>query len=431
MPDIVILGGGLTGLSTAYHLRGNDFLVLEKEDRLGGLCKTEHIDGFSFDYTGHWLHFSRQDTRMLVQKLLGATGIRMHQRSAWICLRGHYCRYPFQANTFGLPATIVKECLLGFITAYYTKHKRRPRHFEDWILGTFGKGIGKYFMIPYNTKLWTRHPRYLTCTWMRSYVPRPSLEEVVGGALSDANKTLGYNAHFYYPASGGIESLVKALAANIDPQRIVCSQHLKAIDPKHKIIRLGDGTNLRYRMLISTLPLPNLVRLLSHPPAALLNAAKLLSCNSVLNINLGTSRPVGEGRHWIYFPEPGFVFYRVGFPGNVHPSLVPEGCGSISVEIAYRGTIPRSKDLRRRVIDDLQRCGILKNRKEIITELTLHVPYAYTIYDKYRDRSVSLLRTTLAGMDIFIAGRYGAWEYSAMEDALLWGITSARWALES
>jgi len=430
MPDIVIVGAGLTGLSTAYHLRGNDFLVLEKDDRVGGLCKTEHVDGFSFDYTGHWLHFSTQEARALVQRLLGPSGLQTHQRNAWVYLRGHYCRYPFQANTFGLPVEVVKECLLGFIHAVHQKRKRVPRHFEEWILAQFGRGIGKYFMVPYNTKLWTRHPRYLTCTWMRSYVPRPTLEEVVSGALSDANKALGYNASFSYPACGGIEALAKALAAGIEPRRIQCSQSLKTIDTKHKTIRLRDGTVLPYRKIVATLPLPALVSLLARPSAALLSASRRLAHNSVLNINIGTSRPVGEGRHWVYFPEPGFVFYRVGFPANVNPCLAPEGCGSLSVEIAYRGKAILSKGLRQRVIDDLQRCGVLKSRKEIVAEVALNIPYAYTIYDKYRDRTVSFLRNSLMDMGIFIAGRYGAWEYSAMEDALLWGRNAARWALE-
>ena len=61
MAKIVIAGAGLTGLSTAYHLEKNkfdDFEIYEKENEVGGLCRSVKQDGFTFDYTGHLLHIN-------------------------------------------------------------------------------------------------------------------------------------------------------------------------------------------------------------------------------------------------------------------------------------------------------------------------------------------------------------------------------------
>ena len=50
----VILGGGPAGLSAAYHLQ-DEYLLLEKAERIGGQCKSVSDNGFIFDYAGHIL----------------------------------------------------------------------------------------------------------------------------------------------------------------------------------------------------------------------------------------------------------------------------------------------------------------------------------------------------------------------------------------
>ena len=52
---VVVLGGGPAGLTAGYLLaqKGRPVIVLEAEDQVGGLAKTEVRDGYRFDLGGH------------------------------------------------------------------------------------------------------------------------------------------------------------------------------------------------------------------------------------------------------------------------------------------------------------------------------------------------------------------------------------------
>ena len=120
----LILGAGLSGLSAAYHLKGEDFLVIEKSDHVGGLCTSEHKDGFTFDQTGHWLHMRDERTKKLFDLLFGDEFVTI-ERKTFVFSHNVYTQYPFQSNTYGLPPHVIKECVVGFIKAHYENDKSK------------------------------------------------------------------------------------------------------------------------------------------------------------------------------------------------------------------------------------------------------------------------------------------------------------------
>src|SRR5207249_3566266 len=162
--------------------------------------------------------------------------------------------YPFQANTYGLPPQVVKECVMGFIESMQVNGNGGVKNFHDWITRTFGTGIAEHFMIPYNEKFWKRDLRTITADWMSWSIPKPTLDEVVNGALGLTNKGMGYNPRFLYPKNGGIDCLPRALARPI--RHIHRNKTVQYIDPKKKYVRLASGREQPYEFLISTLPLP-------------------------------------------------------------------------------------------------------------------------------------------------------------------------------
>ncbi|MEK6576786.1 MAG: FAD-dependent oxidoreductase [Nitrospirota bacterium] len=430
---IIIIGAGLAGLSAAYHLGDSEYLILEKNDEAGGLCRSYSINGFRFDYTGHLLHFRDQETRKFVEDLLKGRLAALKRRS-YIYSKGVYTPYPFQVNIHGLPPDVVRECLIGFIHAWSKEKERkveakveveRKENFEDWIYDTFGTGIARHFMVPFNAKLWKVPLEEMTSDWVSWLVPRPTLEEVIDGAVGMGKRDMGYNPTFLYPKMGGIGILPEAFLPYVRNLRLSCSAD--SIDVKERIILLQDGTIMRFDQIISTIPLPELVGIAKDLPEWLALSARHLRYVSVYDINIGIKRGGISDKHWIYFPEPDFVFYRVGFPMNFSKEMAPPGTSSIYAEVSYLPGESIDEDfLRKRVIDGLISAGILKDNDEILVMDIKDIKYAYAVYDKYRMDNIDKIRDWFENHGIYTSGRYGLWEHSSMEDAIRQGRETAK-----
>lgn len=425
---VVVVGGGLAGISAAYHLPYPTILC-ERENEVGGTARTYQVNGFTFDHTGHLLHLHESYTERLVRRLLKGNLFEC-KRNAWIYSQNVYTRYPYQANLYGLPSKTVEECFLGL-----WKSKRRfgadpvrddhTLNFREWSDRLFGEGISKHFMLPYNEKLWSVAPEDMSPDWCGSFVPQPKLEDVLVGSLSDHTKAFGYNTTFLYPQRGGIQTLAQAFARDLPDVRLGVS--LEKINWKDRKAKFTSGDWISYLHMISTIPLPELLKRLDPFPPELREAADKLRWTSVLCLNLGVKRANISDKSWIYFPENKYVFYRVGFPMNFTPHAVPEGCSSMYVEVSHRPTESLDNaSVLRKVRAGLEECGILKRGDQFAVASFLPIKYAYVIYDDHRSAALEKIFFWLrehAGISSI--GRYGAWKYSFMEEAILDGKKTA------
>ncbi len=420
---IFILGAGLTGLSAAWHLqkRGIDCRIFEKESEIGGLCRSKKINGFTFDCDGHLLHFKHRYTFNLINKLLKDNLIE-HQRNAWIYAFDTYVRYPFQANLYGLPPSVVKECLIGFIHTLRNGQpkKKKDLNFLNWINRTFGKGIARHFMIPYNTKFWTLPPQELTCEWLDGFIPIPSLNQLLEGTVEASQRQFGYNARFWYPKIGGIASLSLALASEV--KNIYANCQIIEIDLVKKEIKLSSGNKEKFDYLISTVPLPEMPYLVKGLPKQVYALFKKLRWNSIFNLNLGIEQKDCFGRHWIYFPHEELSFFRIGFFNNFASYLAPADKSSLYVEISYSEKRPIDKsNIVLRIREDLKKVGVLTDDAKIYGQDTNDIKYGYPIYDKNYRLARERIIDSLVKNNIISCGRYGSWRYMSMEDVILNG----------
>ncbi len=476
----VVIGAGPTGLSAAYHL-GDDAILLEQNSRVGGWCRSIEDKGFTFDFAGH-IMFSNDPYVHELYKILLGENVHWQDREAWIYSKNVYTRYPFQGALYGLPPEVIQECIVGAIESRYGSIAKKspvpaasasatakkngitpavsssaseckaesitdccgdgvtessaplaadlsaePRNFEEFIYKVWGAGIAKHFAVPYNQKLWAVPLKEMETSWLGGRVPVPDLSEMIEGALRPVGKPMGPNARFGYPLRGGFQALMNGFLPHMKGE-LRLNTRVKSISPSAHSVTLMDGSKLRYQSLVSTMPLPLLIRAIGEEaPAEIHEAAQSLRHVSVRCVNIGVGRENITEKHWIYYPEDS-VFHRIFVQGNASPHCNPAGGFGLTCEITYSEYKPLPCDgaeLIERCIQDCIKVGIFNTDDPILAANQVDMPYAYVVYDHGRAASVAHIREWLGQRDIVLAGRYSEWEYYNSDHAFLAGRKAA------
>jgi len=409
---ITILGAGLSGLSAAYHL-GGGYTVLEKEQRVGGLCRSVHMDGYVFDYAPHILFTRDTYTRDLLFRLLG-DNLLTHERRAYIYMMGTYVKYPFEANLSPLPRSVIDECIQGVID----RRQGEPRNFMEWIRFTFGEGIARHYMVPYNSKIWKHPLTEMNTDWVAGRVPSPGVDEMRRGAEGRQDRDFGPNAVFWYPRRGGIGALANSLSRGLNVSLGSTVTELKPRRDGVGVVYVKDGKEKKIESdhVLSSLPLPEVVKMMGDAPEDVHRAAERLVHNSLVCVMVGVKRPRITDKHWLYFPEKDLVFNRISFPMNFSPETTPVGRSSILVEATYRGSVD-IEETRERVLTDLVKTGLIDPDDEVETCRAASFKYAYVIYDLDHRKNVNIVHRYLEDNHITPIGRFGEWEYHNMDKA--------------
>lgn len=423
---ILIAGGGLAGLSAAYHLqeRGAKYLLLERERELGGLCRSLRHGGYTFDYSGHLLSFQDPEVLSWVSQLMEGRLSSFERRSS-VFIGDRFIPYPFQAHLGALPPDVRDECLVDFVLESLRGHAPSdpPHDFVTWIKRTFGKGMGRHFFFPYNEKLWGIPLKEIDPRELLWSIPRPTLPQVVEGALGIQNKGMGYNPLFYYPADGGIGELPRAIAQWLPGMKTGCQ--IQQVRWRERVALTNQGEEMHYEAMISSVPLFRLLNMLAPIPNGLEAAGASLRWVPIRVLNLGVRRRDVSDQHWVYFPEGKYPFFRVGCYSSFGPHLVPEGSSSLYVEVADHA-VSQGENWIEACLRGLVRCGILWDLEEVEVVVPLELPVAYVIHDWARSEWLPKIRDFLEGQGIYTVGRFGTWGYGTMEQALIQGRDVAR-----
>jgi len=433
---IAIIGAGPCGLGCARELDRLGFdqwSVFERDLHAGGLASSVlDAQGFTWDLGGHvvFSHFGEFDA--LLEEVMG-DDVCEHERVSYIRFDGAWVPYPFQNNLRYLSPELVVECLVGLIEA---EGGSTTMDFAAWMQATFGHGITRLFMRPYNAKVWTVPAEEMASAWIGERVSvvdyRRALENVL---LERDDVGWGPNNTFRFPSSGGTGEIYRRLAAQLGA-RVHFQRELVEIDSDRKELRFADGATEEYDALVSTMPLDRLASAVIGCPAEIGEAAAALRRTSVEIVGVGFERPLADHKCWMYFPNGDVPFYRVTNFARYAAANVPAGdvsrYSSYLTETAFRPGDERPEDFRDRVVAGLVTGGVVEDDQSMASIHSIPVDYAYPVPTLSRDEALRAIQPWLMAKDIYARGRFGAWRYEMgnMDHAVKMGVDVARLLVE-
>ena len=432
-PNIVVLGTGMAGFGAAYRLSAEGItpVMYDKNSYCGGhTASFRYETGFLFDVGPH-ISFTK-DPR--IQELFAESvdqkyeTVQINLNNYW---RGHWPIHPVQLHLHGLPNDLVVKVITDFVEER-SAPDRPVRNYADWLLASFGRTFAESFPMQYTRKYHTTPAENMSTDWLGPRIYRPSLEEVLQGALSASSPHKHYITHFRYPSAGGFFSYLKKF---VPLGNIRLNHQLTSIDVRRRELVFDNGHRTSYDALVSSVPLPDVMRMITGAPQDVVDASRRLACSTCVLVNIGVNRADLSNAHMTYFYDEDICFTRLGFPHMLSADNAPPGAGNIQAEVyfseKYRPFTGSVEDWIEPVITDLRRCGIVREDDQILSRKAMFLRYANVIFDLERAAALKTVHAYLDDVGIAYCGRYGDWGYMWTDESFISGERAAEKALSS
>ncbi len=416
MAELAVIGAGVAGLAAAYHARqaGQEVKVFEAGDRWGGLLDHFRVKGFRFDSGVHFA-FSSND---LFRTLIKQTDYLTHKPEPYNYEQGCWLKHPVQNNLYPLPVADKVKAIKSFVErpAQTAAHD----HYRQWLDQQFGKVIAGRYPAGYTEKYWTVKAENLSTEWVGNRLYRPSLDELLLGAMSDQTPQTYYLQEMLYPRRGGFRAFLDPLIHGLDLQ---LNSKIVKVDPHKRYVELASGKREYYQLLVNSAPLPELILMMDSVPTSVREAAESLWATSVALISLGFDLPQAGDHLWFYIYDRDIFPSRVHAPYRKASDNAPTGHSSLQFEIFYsrHRALPVSPEgLVEHVIAAAETMKLAPRSAVKVTDYRI-LPYANVVFDlgmtRRRDHVLDFIRQ----LGIFPVGRFGLWDYLWSDQSYLSG----------
>lgn len=408
MEDVIILGGGLAGLSMASFLACNS-IVLERQEKVGGLSRSYDLDGIAYDIGPHVIFSKNKEVLDLHTNMIEVNRVR---RSNQILYKGSFIKYPFENDLGKLPSEDRDWCLKEFLNNPYENYS--AKNMLQFFLKTFGEGITYTYLQPYNQKIWKFDPSCMD-TQMVERIPKPPKEDVIKSAKGIETEGYTHQLYFHYPTSGGFQTLIDAYSNKAQERsKIRTNIEIKSIQKNNQWIVSTSHGDIVGRKLINCMPLHELFNYISAP-IEIKSALNALLYNSIHVVVMNVKRDYIGEHFGIYVPDPNIIFHRISklnFLGENYSRK--DNSSTIMAEVTFR---PDSylgelnvKEIEKRVISDLEKLGLI-TAEDVVSVATRTEKYAYVIYDLDHRKNADTVLSWLRDQGIESVGRFAEFEY--------------------
>lgn len=406
----LIIGAGISGLTFANYCKG-EYLIVEKENEVGGYCRTIKRNGYVWDYAGHFFHFKTEEFKKKFLSKMSKDDIVYNDKCTKILYKNNLVDFPFQTNIHQLEKEEFIDCLYDL---FNKEEKDSYSNFLDMLYGKFGKSIVEKFLKPYNEKLYATDLKNLDVDAMGRFFPYADKEAIIKNMKKQ--EVNSYNSSFLYPKNGAF-SFIKVLYDNLDKEKILLNSTIVEINTKKKYVVLSTGEKIEYEYLINTMPLNKFLELLGGYEELI----DKMSYNKVLVFNLGFDKPspLCKKEHWLYIPDQKTNYYRVGFYNNI----LGQDKLSMYIEIGYG----KNQKIDKKEIDkqlkltlkNLEKDNIISKDMKLVDYESIIMDPAYVHIETETTKKIEKAKEKLEKNSIYTIGRYGAWIYNSMEDSMV------------
>lgn len=406
----LIIGAGISGLTFANYCKG-DYMIIEKENEVGGYCRTIKEGEYVWDYAGHFFHFNTEEFKLKFLNQMPKEDIIYNDKCTKIVHGDRFIDFPFQTNIHQLPKQEFIDCLYDL---FNKEEKDNYDNFLDMLYGKFGKSIVEKFLKPYNEKLYAIDLKELDVDAMGRFFPYADKEAIIRNMKNSTVNS--YNASFLYPKNGA-GSFIEILYNGLDKNKVLLNSEVVSVDLTSKTATLSNGEKIEYEYLINTSPLNQFLELAGNY-SELINE---MSYNKVLVFNLGFNKPspLCTKEHWLYVADKECNFYRCGFYNNI---LGAENL-SMYIEIGYnKDEAVTAEDIDKQLastLENLKKLGITNDEVKLVAHSVILMDPAYVHINTQTNIKLDALKADFAKNNVYTIGRYGAWIYNSMEDSML------------
>lgn len=440
---IVILGGGLAGLSAGYELSkgGKKVTIIERWEDVGGLARTIKVKNFSFDTGPHRWYTKSDMVNNWMLKLLGNQTIKI-PRLTRIYFDKKFFYYPIKIadamKGIGLYKSIRSVIDYFYARLFYRISMKKPATLEEGYISQFGRTLYETFFKRYSEKLWGRKCSEVSADWIGQRTRGFNITTVLKDSLYKSKKTVSFVDEFSYPKKG-IGQLAATLAYGIRDSggEILLNSEIVTVNIKDSriksvVVRQKDrSVEIFGDQFINSIAISDFINM-SRPkvPANILKVNKLLKYRDQVQVALFIKKEHITKDTWIYVHPSNLPFMRLMEMSNWSKELSPEGTTTIVFEIACNegDSIWNKSDkelieiVARNYIDEFK----LITRKDILGGFVHRVPKEYPVYHiGYKNDVDYLLRYLNKFANLQSIGRNGVFRYNNMDHSVEMGLYAA------
>lgn len=410
--DILILGAGVAGLGAAHKasLCGRDSVIYEAKAKAGGLLDNFEIHGFRFDNAVH-LSFA---TEKKVREIFDRAPYLTHPADSLNFDEDKWLKHPVQNNLFPLS---VKE-KINLIESFVKRPEvQKNNDYESWLRHQYGDAISERYPIRYTKKYWQTDAKNLSTTWIGKRMRRAEFNEILFGAFTSKTPNTYYVKEMRYPLKGGFKAFIQPL---IKEANIKYNKTAVKICLNEKCVQFDDGTEVYFKQLVNTLPLPSFVSM-CETDDVVYGAAKNLSCTSIDLISVGFSKNIVKDL-WFYIYDDDIVASRAYSPSVKSPHNAPKGHSSLQFEIynPNRESQYSVEELIENVRYALKKMNI-GNEKDILFTHHKRLPWGNVVFKHGMEANRDVVLEFLKQNNIHTCGRFGLWDYLWSNQAFMSG----------